>query len=89
MELREFVRASLVDIATAIQEAQRPIDKLGGILNPSQQAIPPGSSYVRNSDKHFVTLQQVEFDVAVTASKAEGSEAKGASRWWASRSASA
>jgi hypothetical protein len=76
MDLREFVRVSLVDIVTGVHEAQGAITDLGGSLDPGMGTTPKDATYVRNKSEQFVTVQQVEFDVAVTASHVEGKEAK-------------
>ena len=75
MELREFVRASLVDIIMAVREADAEAAKLGAIINPGHRSLPHGAKHLPRTTG-LVPIQDIEFDVAVTASRAEGSEAK-------------
>ena len=74
MELREFVHASLVDIVTAVQDADGEIKNVGGMLNPGRRSMTSGQSVSR--EVGLLPIQEVEFDVAVTASKSRGTEAK-------------
>jgi hypothetical protein len=74
MDLREFVRASLVDIVSGVQEADAAVSELGGWVNPSYRDLAPNRSVGRPHG--VVSVQEVQFDVAVTASQAEGKEAK-------------
>jgi hypothetical protein len=74
MELKDFVRTSLIDIATGVEEATAEVTRLGGVLNPSHRHMPGATTVGRPHG--LVPVQEVHFDVAVTASKAEGSEAK-------------
>ena len=76
MELQEFVKAALLQITTAVREAQDAVRDSGGVLNPSAITSAPGSADLT----HFATLESgqnvflVDFDVAVTATDAlEGS----------------
>jgi hypothetical protein len=75
MDLCEFVRASLVDIASGVQEADAAVSEIGGWVNPSHRDL-PGSFRSVGRPHGIVTVQEVQFDVAVTASKAEGAEGK-------------
>ncbi len=69
MELQEFVRAALIQISTAVQDAQESVRNAGGFVNPSMYAR-------ANIDSHFGAMESgqhvflVDFDVAVTASEA-------------------
>jgi hypothetical protein len=38
MDLRGFVRASLIDIVSGVQEAQATVTELGGLLNPGMDS---------------------------------------------------
>jgi hypothetical protein len=87
MDLRDFVRASLIDIITAVQEADSEVTKVGGIVNPGLRAVAGGAHHV--SSKHgLVPVHLVECDVAVTASQTEGKEAKAGIEGWATPSGS-
>ena len=77
MNLKEFVQASLVDIVTALKDADAQITEAGGMLNPGRRAI-PGLTVPK--EVGLVPVQEVEFDVAVTASQTRGAEGKAGSR---------
>lgn len=66
MDLKEFVRETLVQIATGVKDAQGDVRALGGIVNPAtQNPSTNGNSYFSSVDElHHVFL--VDFDVAVT-----------------------
>lgn len=67
MELREFVRTSLVDIMRGIQDAQHEI-----YADPTAKgAVNPAFGRLRD------TMEKVTFDVAVTAGSEASGEGKG------------
>ena len=69
MDLREFVKEALVQVASGVRDAQEPVRIQGGFVSPS---VVSGASG-RSESTHFGTLSSgqqvllVEFDVAVTA----------------------
>ena len=70
MELQEFVKRAIVDIATAAIEANKAIQPLGAAVNPtnvSYVAANPQDGAGFTSDQKIVRL--IESDVAVTASE--------------------
>ncbi len=76
MELKDFVRESLKQIVEGVSEAQDPVRRHGGYVNPT--ALPKGTS-----ESHFGEFlpsgQQVflvEFDVAVTINEQTGTHAE-------------
>ncbi|MCX7355715.1 MAG: hypothetical protein NTY59_12970 [Alphaproteobacteria bacterium] len=75
MDLREFVSATLRDIAFGIQDAQK-IDGVGGLIAPSSiggHELPADSGVTNNSR---ITSTVVKFDVAVTAEETAAGGAK-------------
>lgn len=75
MDLKEFVRETLVQIAAGVKDAQSEVRTLGGIVNPAtQNPSTSGSSYFASvDDLHHVFL--VDFDVAVTVAENTGTNA--------------
>ncbi|MDA3926928.1 MAG: hypothetical protein PF904_19805 [Kiritimatiellae bacterium] len=70
MNLKDFVKQTLVDIVGAINEASEELKGSGATVNPVELKT------ARNGNpKEFPILHEVEFDVAVLAQ--EGKEAKG------------
>lgn len=76
MDLKEFVRETLVQIATGVKDAQGDVRALGGIVNPAtQNPSKSGNSYFSSiDDLHHVFL--VDFDVAVTVAESAGTNAQ-------------
>ncbi|WP_372183936.1 hypothetical protein [Xanthomonas axonopodis] len=76
MDLKEFVRETLVQIAAGVRDAQTDVRTLGGIVNPAtQNPSTSGNSYFSSvDDLHHVFL--VDFDVAVTVAENAGTSAQ-------------
>ncbi|WP_054591168.1 hypothetical protein ACCQ14_01785 [Xanthomonas sp. NCPPB 2865] len=76
MDLKEFVRETLVQIAAGVRDAQTDVRTLGGIVNPAtQNPSTSGNSYFASvDDLHHVFL--VDFDVAVTVAENAGTSAQ-------------
>jgi hypothetical protein len=74
MELQEFIRRTIVEIVSAVVEAQKEIAATGAVINPSGVAFRPdqhqGSSWT--GDGNLVRL--IQFDVAITASEGTGTK---------------
>jgi hypothetical protein len=75
MDLKEFIRASLTQIAEGVREAQEAVHSQGGFVNPSL--------YTSSRDEsHFATMEDgqsvflVDFDVAVTVIEEKGTNAE-------------
>ena len=67
-ELREFVRASLVDVASAVTDAQDELASGGTKVNPPF----PNHELVEKAGKMLSQgglIQELEFDIAVTATR--------------------
>ena len=76
MDLKDFVKESLVQIASGVKEAQEAVRDVGGYVSPAIRLLP------KNTDEsHMMHLPDgrniflVDFDVAVTVSESEGAEA--------------
>lgn len=76
MELKEFVRESLKQIVEGVSEAQEPVRRLGGYVNPT--ALPKGTS-----ESHFGQFLPsgqhvflVEFEVALSVNEQTGTHAE-------------
>lgn len=70
MNLRDFVKETLVEIAEAVDEANDALKDKGAFVNPVK-VVP----HTGRATEHVRQLHEVEFDVAVTAE--EGKETKG------------
>ncbi|MBT1444860.1 hypothetical protein KJI95_10030 [Shewanella sp. JM162201] len=70
MELKDFVKDTLIQICQGVNEAQGEVNSIGGYVNPAIYGV-------NGNPSHFSTLSQgegvfmVDFDVAVTVSEAE------------------
>ncbi|MBN8716747.1 MAG: hypothetical protein J0H95_07200 [Xanthomonadales bacterium] len=75
MDLKEFVKETIVQIASGVREAQEAVRPLGAIVNPASLAPAPGggSYFATIQDMHHVFL--VDFDVAVSVSETAGTNA--------------
>ncbi|WKT60065.1 hypothetical protein Q2E61_14300 [Microbulbifer thermotolerans] len=76
MELKDFVKETLSQIAEGIEAAQESVRECGGFVNPAHRVDPKGSN-----DSHFGVLNNgqniflVDFDVSVTVVEDKGNEA--------------
>ncbi|MNF55691.1 hypothetical protein D3C77_337010 [compost metagenome] len=68
MQLDEFVKSSLVQIAKGVKDAQEEVEALGGAVNPTQFIM---SGYSK-PDK-----EKIEFDVALVVQDSTSSEVGG------------
>ena len=68
MELREFVKKSLLDIMGGVSDAQN--------VTSDGTIIPVVVSTSRDSDARVIDYQVISFDISVNTSDKEGSEAK-------------
>jgi|TARA_R110001606_G_C15358805_1_gene648292 hypothetical protein len=69
MELKDFISNSLVDIQEGVEDAIKRVDEKGttGVVNP----------HLVNVKTRASLMQNVQFDIAVTASDKEGQGVKG------------
>lgn len=80
MDLREFVETALLDVVSAVGSARNKALELGSIVNPNGVAFHgkaegPAMKGI-GVGAGWVTVQDVEFDVAVTAEKGTETGAK-------------
>lgn len=73
MELKDFVKQTILDIATAIQEANKEAKEqsIEAIVNPSnivRKGDPSQYYNPRSQDRDMYQVENIEFDVAVTTS---------------------
>ncbi|KKK69553.1 hypothetical protein LCGC14_2932880 [marine sediment metagenome] len=68
MELREFVKETLVQIIKGIEDAQSETKKTGAVISPSRGKLAPDTQDKVLLSKSGGILEGVAFDVAVTAS---------------------
>ena len=76
MELKDFVRESLKQIVEGVSEAQEPIRRLGGYVNPT---VRPKGTNEAHFGEFLPSGQQVllvDFDVAVTINEQTGTHAQ-------------
>lgn len=76
MDLKDFVKETLVQISTGVKDSQDEIRKLGGSANPASRTSPSSTNQV-----HLTQLENgqgvylIDFDVAVNVSEESGVEA--------------
>jgi hypothetical protein len=81
MDLKSFIKESLVQIAAGIQEADTEVHKFGGAVNPrdvitNEKEDRPYGFYVEDANGSYRRpVESISFDVVVTVR--EGSETKG------------
>lgn len=75
MDLKDFVKQTLVQITAGVKDAQGEVRTLGGIVNPAtRNATDGGGAYFSTIDEiHHVFL--VDFDVAVTVTENSATDA--------------
>ena len=76
MQLDDFVRTTLVQIARGVHDAQQAVGELGGIVNPAtlHASKESGAYFSTVNDMHHVFL--VDFDVAVEVVESTGKSAE-------------
>ena len=76
MELKEFVSQALAEIIQGVLDAQSTLGANGKYVNPSLYSSPPTIAQLGflTSKAGQQPVQNVEFDVAVTISTAEGTK---------------
>lgn len=77
MELKEFIKETLIQIAEGIEAAQTEVRDCGGFVNPAHRSDPKNSV-----ENHFGVLSNgqniflVDFDISVTVVEETGADAK-------------
>jgi hypothetical protein len=78
MELKDFVRDSIVGVLAGLNEAAVVAREHGAIVNPNAYSTATGARTYRvqaDGNERSAELQEMEFDVAVTVSEKEGDKA--------------
>jgi len=74
MKLQEFVSETLKEIIAGVKEAQKYAELEGAWISP--RMFSPAKSEVRYfAEKDHATIEQIEFDVAVTSTEGSATEA--------------
>lgn len=75
MDLKEFVKETLIQITAGVRDAQEEVRTLGGIVNPATLSRTDGGGayFSTIDDIHHVFL--VDFDVAVSVNENTGTNA--------------
>ncbi|MDB6063177.1 MAG: hypothetical protein JWM78_3280 [Verrucomicrobiaceae bacterium] len=77
MELKDFIKETLVQIAVGVEAAQTEVRDCGGFVNPAHRSDPKN-----NVETHFGVLGNgqniflVDFDISVTVVEETGADAK-------------
>lgn len=71
MELKDFIKETLVEIINGVKEAQKDIESTGAYINPMVSKSTDKISVAHYSG-HTYTIYDVDFDIAVTASDSSG-----------------
>ena len=74
MELEEFVKKSLVQIVSAVKNAQSEVEDSGGAINPTGLQFWPKQLTGEKFNSEGNITQDVHFDVAVTAVEGKGTK---------------
>jgi hypothetical protein len=70
VELRTFIRKTLIQVIEGIQEAQKESQETSAIINPSNTSM---KQQVRHPDSgNNYSIQELHFDIAVTTTDKEG-----------------
>jgi hypothetical protein len=71
MQLQEFIKETLVQIATGVAEAQEALKEREVVINPRRHMLMTSSQGQRENTIHQGGVQRVSFDVAVTTTQSE------------------
>ncbi len=88
MELKEFIRGAIEDIASGIKEADAAISDLGGLVNPGTHvvgnSVPVGSGVriVSPTPEYVAPRTKLCFDIAVSASEKGEMSGRGGAKIW-------
>lgn len=73
MELQEFVKETLLQITKGVKEAQEATIEYGAVINPSCYASGEEYNHAVIKNRKY-PIQDVEFEVALTATTGEGNK---------------
>jgi hypothetical protein len=79
MELDEFIKKTLVDIAKGVSSARSEVEELGGRLSPSETSALSAINAKRNGTDPVVykTKQHIEFDISLQIKEENNISGKG------------
>ncbi|MEM1350962.1 MAG: trypco2 family protein [Pseudomonadota bacterium] len=77
MDLKDFVKQTIVDLCSAVSEADEAVKQMNGLVNPGRHT--PGNDH---REEFFSARTTIEFDVAVTASSGTSKTAEGGAKIW-------
>lgn len=66
MDLKDFVKATLVNIASGVKEAQEAVREAGGIVNPASRVHKAADQSHFSNVEGGANVFLIDFDVAVT-----------------------
>lgn len=73
MELKDFVKETLLQITQGVKEAQEATFEYGAVINPGTYASGENYNHAVIKNKKY-PIQDVEFEVALTATTGEGNK---------------
>ena len=73
MELKEFIRETLLQITQGVHEAQQTVKEYGAIVNPAQYQESTDTLNAK-IDNQYRPVQNVNFEVALASSNSEGNK---------------
>ena len=69
MELKDFITETLTQMMEGVKNAQEKAKEVGAIVNP--EANDSSKHYIEVGNEHIASIQNVEFEIALTASTTE------------------
>jgi|SRR5690606_10743618 len=75
MELRNFIKTALIEIAEAVKEADVEYEKMGGSINPKH--VYGDGSYTYTAKQSIVKVSNIEFSLMVTESENKSNDKTG------------
>jgi enolase len=72
MDLRTFIKETLIQICDGVSEAADEVSLRGAIINPKGTQSVENTTYINSQFRR--TVQNVEFDVALTTVEGKGTE---------------
>lgn len=75
MQLKDFIKTALIEIAEAVKEADLEYAKMGGAVNP--QNVYGEGNYTYTNKQKVVKVSDIEFNLVVSESHEKGSEKGG------------
>jgi hypothetical protein len=73
MELKDFIKGTLIEIVSGVKEAQNTISDTGAYINPMVN-VSNSQRSIASYGGHKSAIYDVDFDIAVTASDSSGAK---------------